>query len=112
MTSINFNPGALYILGPNGDYKTFGNITKIEECASYSEFDNDITYMPSFDMTSSYFECTAKLSKEAIMTLFSFREVIIRCYPNKRVVYLAFYAKKPRTRKKNFNRAIKILEKI
>lgn len=111
MTSINFNPGALYILGPNGDYKTFGNIAKIEELASYTETDDDVAFS-SFDTTSSYFECITKLSEEAIMTLFSFREAIIRCCPNKRVVHLAFYAKKPRTRKKNFNRAIKILEKI
>lgn len=35
-----------------------------------------------------------------------------RCCPNKRVAHLAFYAKKPRTRKKNLNRVIKILEKM
>lgn len=111
MASIDFNPGTLYILGPNGDYKTFGNIAKVEEL-TYSEFDDDITYISSFDTAASSFECIAKLSKEAIMTLFGFREAIIRCCPNKRVVHLAFYAKKPRTRKKNFNRAIKILEKM
>ena len=76
----------------------FGNIAKIEELASYTE--------------TEYFECIAKLSKEAIVTLFGFREVIIKCCPNKRVVHLAFHANKPRTRKKNFNRAIKILEKM
>lgn len=111
MASIDFSPGTLYILGPNGDYKTFGNIAKVEEL-TYSEFDDDITYISSFDTAASSFECIAKLSKEAIMTLFGFREAIIRCCPNKRVVHLAFYAKKPRTRKKNFNRAIKILEKM
>ena len=87
----------------NQNYETFGNIAKIEELASYTE-------TSSFDITSSYFECIAKLSKEAIATLFGFREVIIRCCPNKRVVHLALYAKKPRTRKKNFNRTIRILE--
>ena len=110
MANINFSPETLYVLGPNENYETFGNVSKIEELASYSEFDDDVTCISSFGMTSSYFECIAKLSKEAIMTLFGFREVILRCCPNKRVVHLAFHAKKPRTRKKNFNRAIKILE--
>ena len=81
----------------NQNYETFGNIAKIEELASYTETDNDVPF-------------SSKLSKEAIATLFGFREVIIRCCPNKRVVHLALYAKKPRTRKKNFNRTIRILE--
>lgn len=109
MANINFSPGNLYVLGPNENYEIFGNIAKIEELASYSKFDDDAPFS-SFDMASS-FECIAKLSKEAIMTLFGFREAILRCCPNKRVAHLAFHAKKPRTRKKNFNRAIKILEK-
>lgn len=32
---------------------------------------------------------------------------IIKCYPNKRVVYLASHSKKKRTRKKNTNRIIR-----
>lgn len=111
MANINFSPENLYVLGPNENYETFGNIAKIEELASYSEFDDDVPFS-SFDITSSYFECIAKLSKEAIMTLFGFREAILRCCSNKRVTHLAFHAKKPRIRKKNFNRAIKILEKM
>lgn len=111
MASIDFRPGTLYILGPNGNYETFGNVEKVEELTSYTETDDDVAFS-SFGITSSYFECIAKLSKEAIATLFGFREVIIRCCPNKRVVHLAFHANKPRTRKKNFNRAIKILEKM
>lgn len=46
------------------------------------------------------------------MTLTGLRDVVIKCCPNKRVVHLALHAKKPRTRKKNFHRAIKILEEI
>lgn len=111
MANINFNPETLYVLGSNDNYKTFCNIAKIEELASYTETDDDVAFS-SFGITSSYFECIAKLSKEAIVTLFGFREVIIRCCPNKRVIHLALYAKKPRTRKKNFNRAIRILEDL
>lgn len=35
----------------------------------------------------------------------------VRLYPNKRVVHLAFYAKKSRTRKKNINRIFKGIKK-
>lgn len=111
MANINFNPETLYVLGSNENYETFGHIAKIEELASYTESDDDVPFS-SFDITSSYFECISKLSKEAIVTLFGFRELIIRCCPNKRVVHLAFHANKPRTRKKNLNRVIKILDKM
>lgn len=109
MVSIDFRPGTLYILGPNGNYETFGNVTEVEEL-TYSEFSDDMTYISSFDTATSYFECVTKISKEAIMALFGIRDAVLRCCPNKRVVHLALYAKKPRTRKKNFNRAIRILE--
>lgn len=111
MVSIDFSPGTLYILGPNGKYETFGNVTKVEENLTYSEFADDMTYTSSVD-TAASFECIAKLSKEAIMAICGIREAVLRCCPNKRVVHLAFHAKKPRTRKKNFNRAIKILEEL
>ena len=109
MVSIDFRPGTLYILGPNGNYETFDNVAKVEEL-TYSEFSDDMTYISSIDTATSSFECITKISKEAIMALFGIREAVIRCCPNKRLVHLALYAKKPRTRKKNFNRAIRILE--
>lgn len=109
MVSIDFRPGTLYILGPNGNYETFGNVAKVEEL-TYSEFADDMTYISSFDTAASSFECITKISKEVIMALFGIREAVFRCCPNKRVVHLALYAKKSRTRKKNFNRAIRILE--
>ena len=111
MVSIDFRPGTLYILGPNGNYETFGNVAKVEEL-TYSEFSDDMTYISSLDTLASSFECECitKVSKEMLMSIFGFRDAVLRCCPNKRVVHLALYAKKPRTRKKNFNRAIRILE--
>lgn len=38
-------------------------------------------------------------------------EAVINSCPNKRVSYLAVHARKKRTRKKNFNRAIRILQR-
>lgn len=57
------------------------------------------------------YEGITKLSREAIITLFGFYNTILGCCLNKRVVHLALHASKARTRKKNFNRAIRILER-
>lgn len=38
-------------------------------------------------------------------------EAVMKSCPNKRVSYLAAHARKKRTRKKNFNRAIRILQR-
>lgn len=113
MVNIEFSPESFYILEPNGSYKPLGNITKFEEIATYSDFTDDINCISSFNMTvTSSFEEIAKLSREAIITLFGFRDAILKCCLNKRVVHLALHASKARTRKKNFNRAIRILERF
>ena len=57
------------------------------------------------------FECTARFNEEAIMTLLGLRVAVLGACSNKRVVYLANHARKKRTRKKNFHRAVKILER-
>ena len=57
------------------------------------------------------FECVARINEEAIMTLLGLRVAVLSACPNKRVVYLAGHARKKRTRKKNFHRAVRILER-
>lgn len=108
MATIEMTNGTMYIFGPDNSYEPVGKLNKIEEVYT-SGFADEQSYISMLDLTAS-FECIAKLSKEAIMVLYGIRETVIRCCPNKRVVHLASHAKKPRTRKKNFNRAIKILE--
>ena len=113
MINIEFSPESFYILEPNGNYEPLGNITKFEEIATYSDFTNDEMLFMSFNMTAAVsFEMKElqNLSREAIITLFGFRNAILGCCLNKRVVHLALHASKARTRKKNFNRAIRILE--
>lgn len=113
MANVEFNPESFYILGPNGNYETFGNITKVEELTTHSDFADNMNYISLFNMAvTSSFEFNSKLLKEAIMTLFGFRDAILKCCLNKRVVHLALHASKARTRKKNFNRAIRILERF
>ena len=68
MVSIDFCPGTLYILGPNGNYETFDNIAKVEEL-TYSEFADEMTYISSHEPAASYFECITKISKEKIMSI-------------------------------------------
>lgn len=109
MASIELSSGTLYVVKPDKSLEPIGikiESFEIEEPCNYTD---DMTYISSFD-TADSFECIAKLSKEAIMAIYGIREAVLRCCPNKRVVRLAFHAKKPRTRKKNFHRAIKILE--
>ena len=111
MANIEFGPGSLYIANPNGSFEPIGakiESFEIEESCKYAD---DMTYISLFD-TAASFECTCKLTKEAIMALYGIRDAILRCCPNKQVVHLTFHARKPRIRKKNFNRAIRILEKI
>lgn len=104
------NP-VLYMLNQDGEYKLFETAQDLElECTS-DDFTEDQSYISSINDLRASFECVGKLATEAIMAFFGIRHAVFRCCPNKRVVYLALHAKKSRIRKKNFNRAIKILEK-
>lgn len=96
----------MYIAEPDGGYTLIGPIQDLD--ATYAD---ERDRFPSISFTDELkFESICGLSKEATMALFGIRDAIINYCPDKRVVHLALHAKKPRTRKKNFNRAIKILE--
>lgn len=68
-------------------------------------------FMHALSNLEASFECTARITEEAIMTLLGLRVAVLSACPNRRVVYLADHARKKRTRKKNFHRAAKILER-
>lgn len=57
------------------------------------------------------FVCAIQLSNENYMKILDIYNDMLYMCPNKRVVHLAKHARKLQTRKKNFNRVIKILEK-
>lgn len=46
------------------------------------------------------------------MAFLGLNKAIVTACPNKRVAYLATHARKKRTRTKNLNRAIKLLEEV
>ena len=91
---INFNPGAIYAYNQDGTAIRLADISDINN-----------TFEASFEATCRIFE-------EALLYISGARDVVIKCCPNRKVVYLATHSKKRRTRKKNIHRAIKILEEL
>lgn len=100
--------GQLYFTEPDGSYSLLGHVTEVE-CMTE---DNDISVpVVSLADLEASFTAIAKVTKDVILAITGVYEAVINCCPDKRVVHLALHAKKPRTRKKNLNRAIKILER-
>lgn len=102
---INFGSGSIYTKNPDGDWTKLGSISEIE-VETYTDDPINTTINPLSDS----FEFIAKASKEFILAVTGLRNSILECCPNKRVVHLALNGRTRRIRKKNFNRAIKILE--
>lgn len=103
--NIRLTSGDLYIYK---DGKASFNIETVDDEPTDPVVNDFINALSNLEAS---FECTAKISEEAIMVLLGLRVAILSACPNKRVAYLADYARKKRTRKKNFHRAVKILER-
>ena len=106
---INFNPGTIYI--SNQDGTPIGHVD-INDCSI--ECEDEINYI-SNDINNTIeasFEVVGRVFEEALFYISGARDVVIKCCPNRKVVYLATHSKKRRTRKKNIHRAIKILEEL
>ena len=102
---INFGSGSIYTKNPDGNWTKLGSISE-NEVETYTDDPINTT----ITLLSNSFECIAKASKEFILAVTGLRNSILECCPNKRVVHLALNGRTRRIRKKNFNRAIKILE--
>lgn len=106
----------LYALGSDGEYSMVESIENCNvECTTTDEV-NEVDELDSLsrsitDMTAS-FTGTVQFTKEAFMAFLGLNKAIVTACPNKRVAYLATHAKKKRTRTKNINRAIKLLEEV
>ncbi len=83
------------------------SINTIEDSKEYADDQVYISQLASFDSI----EISVKSSKEVLNALFGICKSICDCCPNKKVTHLAKHARKRKTRKKNFNRCIRILEK-
>lgn len=107
---INFVPGSIYTKNSDGDWAELGPINEFEVETYSDDPINTIAIADTFSPPSNSFECTAKASKEFIFAITGLRNSILECCSNKKVVHLALNGRTRRIRKKNFNRAIKILE--
>lgn len=111
MINFNFNPGTLYISNQDGSYTEFGEIKDVEiETSETTTYDADETI--DIANIEAAFECVAKISRDILMAITGVSDIVVKCCPNRKVAYLATHSRKKRTRKKNFHRAIKILEEL
>ena len=119
---INFNPGTVYVYNQDGtptrcavyisnpDGTSTGRLD-IDEINYISNDNNPVKFQINNTIEAS-FEATCRMFEEALLYISGVRDVVIKCCPNRKVVYLATHSKKRRTRKKNIHRAIKILEEL
>ena len=113
---INLKEGSFFIVEPDGEEIELLNLPSFEESPVdlYFPDDPNYTFIKQF-ISPGEFSATMKVTKEQyfrmIDTFTGLFKMICEFCPNKRVTYLAVYGKKPRTRKKNRQRAIRILEK-
>lgn len=106
---INLGPGTVYISNPD---ETPIRRLDINDCSI--ECEDEFNYI-SNDINSTIeasFEVACRIFEEAMFYISGARDIVVKCCPNRKVVYLATHSKKRRTRKKNIHRAIKILEEL
>ena len=85
------------------DYVTADDKEIKETRSSFSNLSHCLTdFSQSFDISVTF-------SKDTWLTILGVKEMVLDICPNKRVVHLAKHGNK-KTRKKNFNRTIRILE--
>ena len=101
--------GTLYILNEDNEPKKFGEVKDVETegwADDASEF-----VVPVTGMEATYEAC-CKIAKDVVLALLGIRDSVLDLCPNKKVVHLARHGKNKKIRKKNFNRAIRILEEL
>lgn len=103
--------GYLYFIEPDESASLLDHVT--DTSVEYGTDLNDIsTPIGSLGVLEASFECVAKMTRDAMLAITGAYQAIINCCPDKRVVYLALHDKTARIRKKNRNRAIRILEEL
>lgn len=112
----NFDPGTVYVYNQDGTPIGHADINECSiECEDeFNYISNDISPVKSQinNTIEASFEVARRMLGEALFYISGARDVVIKCCPNRKVVYLATHSKKRRTRKKNIHRAIKILEEL
>lgn len=110
---IEVTGGGLYVLGSDGEYSMIGSLNDCDvECTTLNEVNELDSLSRSITDISASFTGTVQFTKETFMAFLGLNKAIVTACPNKRVAYLATHARKKRTRTKNLNRAIKLLEEV
>lgn len=118
--NVTVEPGELYIVPFDGsDMRPLGDISEINCITSpllsriVSERDDipDQILVNNVEALIAEIKGLVYMDKSIVMELFGITKYVLKDCPNKKVVHLAVYGKKFRTRRKNINRAFRILEK-
>ena len=108
---IDFGSGTLYILNEDDEPKKFGEVKDVETVDTSIELADDISdfVVPVTGMEAT-FEALCTISKDLMLALLGIRDSILDLCPNRKVARLARHGRNKKIRKKNFHRAIRILE--
>lgn len=104
---LELGSGAIYILNDDEAPKKFGVVKDVE----VEEWADDVSdfVVPVTGMEAT-FEACCTISKDIMLALLGIRDSVLHLCPNKKVVHLAVNGRNKKIRKKNFHRAIRILE--
>lgn len=106
---FNIKTGGLYILNDDEAPKKFGGV-KDAELQMWADDVSDFV-VPVTGMEAT-FEACCTISKDIMLALLGIRDSVLHLCPNKKVVHLAVNGRNKKIRKKNFHRAIRILEEL
>lgn len=104
---LELGSGSLYILNDDDAPKKFGEVKDVEVEERADDVSDFVVPVTGMEAT---FEALCTISKDATLALLGVRDSVLHLCPNKKVVHLAVNGRNKKIRKKNFNRAIRILE--
>ena len=103
-----FGTGTLYING-----EEFADITDMNVVYD-EELDRAIDNVTRLGLASSEFSCSVKMATDEFINfthaILGIRDLMFETCSDRRIVHLARFSKKKRTRKKNYNRIIRWCE--
>ena len=105
---LELGSGSFYILNDNETPKKLGEVKNVEVGERADDISDFVVPVTGMEAT---FEAWCTISKDFVLALLGIRDSVLHLCPNKKVVHLVLYGKNKKIRKKNFHRAIKILEK-
>ena len=106
---LELGSGSIYILNDDEAPKKFGEVKDVET-EEWADDASDFV-VPVIGMEATY-EAWCKISKDFVFALLGIRDSVLDLCPNKKVVHLARHGRNKKIRKKNFHRAIRILEEL